>query len=93
MKINTEKSHLEAFNEGVLRMKKIRKEMVDMMLSKEHFSYLNKVSLSKNILIDTTKELIVQGEKYLSLCKDTDEQIRVAIDVCEYRKMLNELTK
>tara|TARA_R110001592_G_scaffold32260_3_gene113128 strand:- start:2413 stop:2694 length:282 start_codon:yes stop_codon:yes gene_type:complete len=93
MKINTASSHLKAFNEGALRMKMIRKEIVNMMFDEKRFSYLNKISLSKNILIDTTRELISQGEKYLSACKNTDEHVRVAIDVDEYRGMLNELVK
>ena len=80
------KKHLDAFDELRLRLKLIERDM----LKNSHFKELSKRMEAVYVL--TIKELIRRGKQYLSLNPETNNTIRVAIDMDKYISILEKLS-
>lgn len=82
--------HLSFFEEGIKRATLIKRD-----LQKHPTEYFpQKVRLLNKIYIETVKQIIYHGEEYLKKTKTcTDEDIRIAITVDNYRSMLISLPK
>ena len=82
--------HLAAFNEGIHRCRLIKNDLRETLTE----YYPEKVRTLNVTYIATAKQIISHGEEYLSMIDTcTDEDIRTAITVDNYRAMLCSLPK
>ena len=73
--------HLKAFREAVVRCKLIRKDLRKINSDIDSINYRKNRDYAETAYIQTLEEIIDRGKKYLSLNPETDESIRVAIDI------------
>ncbi len=83
--------HLKAFREAVVRCKLIRKDLRKINSDIDSINYRKNRDYAETAYIQTLEEIIDRGKKYLSLNPETDESIRVAIDIEKHQHILDKL--
>jgi hypothetical protein len=76
--------HLKAFKEAILRSKIIKKDLLRINNKIGNLNYAKHRNCAESAYVSTLEEIINQGKKYLSLNPESDESIRVAIDIDKY---------
>ena len=87
--------HLDAFNELIVRLRLIERDMLKTSHFKKLpcvFKQLEQIKRTEHVYISTIKELIRRGKQYLSLNPETNNTIRVAIDMDKYISILEKLS-
>tara|TARA_Y100000589_G_C27048369_1_gene586189 strand:- start:616 stop:876 length:261 start_codon:yes stop_codon:yes gene_type:complete len=80
------KKHLDAFNELRVRLKLMEVDM------KKNAKFIKLTERIQVVYASTIRELIKRGEKYLSMNPETDDTIRVAIDMDKYISILEKIS-
>ena len=84
----TRHQHLKAFEECVLRFRLIKKDLLSINSNIDAPKYREKRDYAETAYLQTLDEIISRGKKYLSLNPETDNAIRVAIDLDKYENIL-----
>lgn len=84
--------HLKAFYEAIVRCKLIRKDLEKINSNIEVLNYKKQRDFAEDAYIQTLREIVNRGKKYLSLNPEADESIRVAIDLEKYSSILEGLS-
>lgn len=88
----TRHQHLKAFREAILRCKLIRKDLDKINSNIEDLNYKKHRHYAEHAYVKTLEEIVNRGKKYLALNVESDESIRVALDIQKYQSILDNIS-
>ena len=85
----TRHQHLKAFEECIVRFYLIKKDLLNINSNIDAPNYREQRDYAETAYLQTLEEIIDRGKKYLSLNPETDNAIRVAIDVDKFQRIFD----